>query len=60
MEEFPQSLRQSDSHKESEYVRDLNFLQVIAKQKMESKGKRSKMEKRWSCAIVVIGDDPLV
>lgn len=41
-------------------MRDLNFLQVIAKQKIESKGKSSNMEKRWSWAILVIGDDPLI
>jgi hypothetical protein len=37
-----------DSHSVSELVKDLNLLQVLAKEMSESIGSRSKIVKRWS------------
>lgn len=51
-EEGPQSRLQMDSQRTSEEVRDLNLLQVIPKERIESTGRRNKMEKRWSAGIL--------
>lgn len=53
----PQSLLQMDSHRESELVKDLNLLQVMEKEITESIGSRSKIVKRWSVSMLVIGDE---
>jgi hypothetical protein len=44
----PHSLLHIDSHSVSELVKDLNLLQVLAKEMSESIGSRSKIVKRWS------------
>jgi hypothetical protein len=44
----PHSLLHMDSHSVSELVKDLNLLQVLAKEMSESIGSRSKIVKRWS------------
>lgn len=45
----------------SELANDLNLLQVIAKDRIESTGSLSKIENRWSCAKLAIGEvDPLL
>lgn len=55
----PQSLLQIDSQRVSEYVMDLNLLQVMEKERIESMGNSRRIEKRWSWAMWVIGDqDP--
>lgn len=46
-----------DSHRESELVKDLNLLQVMEKEITESIGSRSKIVKRWSVSMLVIGDE---
>lgn len=49
-----------DSQRASEHAKVLNFLQVMEKETIESTGRRSKIEKRWSGAILLMGDPPLV
>lgn len=45
----------------SELANDLNLLQVIAKDRIESTGSLIKIENRWSCAKLAIGEsDPLL
>lgn len=39
-----------------EHARALNLLQVIAKARIESIGRSSRIEKSWSGAKLVIGD----
>ena len=45
-----------DSQRLSEDARALNFLQVIPKEIIESMGRRRRIVKRWSWAMLVIGD----
>ena len=59
----PHSLLHMDSHSVSEVVKDLNLLQVMAKEISESTGSRSIIVKRWSSASLTIGDaddDPML
>lgn len=48
-----------DSQRESEHAKVLNFLQVMEKETIESTGRRSKIEKRWSGAKLLMGDPSL-
>lgn len=49
-----------DSQRASEHAKVLNFLQVMEKQTIESNGRRSKIEKRWSGAKLLMGDPSVV
>lgn len=49
-----------DSQRASEHAKVLNFLQVMEKQTIESNGRRSKIEKSWSGAKLLMGDPSVV
>ncbi|CAH9077007.1 unnamed protein product [Cuscuta europaea] len=59
-ENLPQPFLQMDSQRGSDKDSDLNLLQVMAKLRIESMGKNSKMVNSCSSAMLVIGDDDLV
>lgn len=44
----------------SEAVKALNFLQAMAKQRIESTGRSNKIVTRWSWAMLESGEPPLV
>ncbi|RYQ87111.1 hypothetical protein Ahy_B09g094584 isoform C [Arachis hypogaea] len=54
--EEPKSLLQRYFQRVSEEVIALSLLQVMESEKIASMGRRRRIVKRWSCAMLVIGD----